>query len=194
MGKIVWGVIGGLVAVLVVAVVMFGREATVWGAADAAPAPVRTITASILRGATTPMALVEEMTGAKFGAIGEVSELAGCGQSDACVREKEQYLPEKELLGTKGSMNIEPDGSCTFWAAVGGGKYVATQIGLLFKGEDGQAFATASVPVAAVSMGPSLPYEVDDAACVFARNNTQAFGWELLSAKGFAHATGQPKP
>jgi hypothetical protein len=187
MGRIIWGVIGGLVAVLIVAVVMFGREATVWGAADAMPAPVRTLTASVLRGATTPLALVEEAAGMKFGAVAGVSELAGCGQSDACVREKEQYLPEKVLGGTTGAMNVEPDGSCTFWATVGDGTYVATRIGLLFKGEDGQAFASASVPVTATGMGTRLPYHVDDAGCVFARNNTQVFGWELLSAKGFAN-------
>ena len=106
------------------------------------------------------------------------------------MREKEQYLPEKALRGMTGVMNVEPDGSCTFWATVGDGTFVATRIGLLFKGAESQAFATASVPVTAVSMGASLPYHVDDAACVFARNNAQAFGWELLSAKGFANTPG----
>lgn len=186
MGKIVWGLIVGLVAVLIVSVVMFGRETTVWSAADAAPAPVRTVAASVLRGATAPLVIVEEMLGLKFGSIGDVAELTACNQSDACVREKEQYLPERELRSMKGRLAVETDGSCVFWAAIGGGGHVATQVSLLFHGEDGQAFATAAIPAGGAEIGSTLPYRVDDASCVFARDNARAFRWELLSAKGFA--------
>jgi hypothetical protein len=194
MGKVVWGLIGGLLAVLVASVVVFGREATVWGVADAAPEPVRTLTVSILRGVTSPLTLVEDVLGLKFGAVEDITALAACGEADACVREKEQYLPERELRGMTGRLAVEPDGRCMFSATFGGGAFVATRVSLLFHGEEGQVFTTASAPVGVTAIGTTMPYQVDDAGCVFARENAQAFRWELLAAKGFVKPKEQPSP
>lgn len=191
MGRIIWIVLGVLLLGLYGSAVVLGRETTVWSVANAAPAPVRTFTASVLRGATTPIGMAEGLLGMKFGQVDNIDVLLACDDA-ACIRDKEKYLGENRVSGLRGRVSLETDGSCVFWAQLMDEGYSATQISLLFIGKDGQEFATAEAPVEQAGMeAGTTPYMIDPVGCVFARNNTRSFRWELLSVKGFSISPGQ---